>query len=81
MINRGTEFQPGEIALLAGQEVTVLSWDPGYGGWWYIQLPTGGFHYTRLIKKKIIDETNSNRRHSRNNQVEVWKIVLPAATK
>lgn len=48
---KGNEFKKGEKVLLGDFIVEVLEWTKPYGGWWYVRLPNGGFHYTRLITK------------------------------
>ena len=48
----GTEFKPKEVALDYWEnQVVVQYWSKPYGGWWYVQLPNGGMHYTRLLSK------------------------------
>ena len=52
---KDNEFKKGEIALynsgVSKCEVKVQYWTKEYGGWWYVQLPNGGMHYTRLLEK------------------------------
>lgn len=54
----GKEFEKGETAMLdwggktGHKPCQVLHWSTAYGGWWYVKLTNGAFHYTqRLVIK------------------------------
>jgi hypothetical protein len=51
---KGNEFIPNSQAKIdwGNGKITkckVLYWSKHYGGWWYVQLENGCYHYTRRL--------------------------------